>query len=49
MQHADRKSQRRHDSHSEAAIVTSNASDWLLDLRCDLRFAASYVARPLGT
>jgi len=34
-----RKSQRRHDSQSETAIVTTNDSDWLSHLRCDLRFA----------
>jgi len=36
--HAGRKSQRRHYSQSEAAIVTTNASDWLSHLRCDLWF-----------
>jgi len=45
-QHAGCKSQRRHDNQSETAIVTTDVSNWLSHLRCDLR-AASYVDGPL--
>jgi len=44
-QHSGRKSQRRCDGQSEAAIVITVTSDWLLHLRCGLR-SASYIDGP---
>jgi len=44
-QHTGRKSQRRCDGQSEAALVITNAFDWLSHLRCDLRSACCVLCR----